>query len=384
MGLPGWDSAPRNGQPALHATADVPPRRCFAVQDYLALAGHPALRRAADAILHDRAHGPSVILPDSSPTAPVLALERRIAAFLSLGCAVAYPSGTEAVRRIFRALLAPQDSVIVDSGAVLAMSETVLATGARLLRSPPGSVEGVERRLRRLSVASGPGRIWVAVPAISPYGSTMADLAALSAVCRQHGAGLIVDVTHDLGSMAPGGGGVMEIQGIQGCADIVVGSFAECFGAPGGFAAFQDQRLKDRLRAGRVQAKALSPAFAATILAALDIAESSEGSRLRRRLHANTLRLRNHLMADGVPVLGHPSPLVPVRLPKTSALARTELVESAGVAVTLLQSPHVAARAPRWRLELNARHSLADIDDLADLVRDVTRIFDRRARQASL
>jgi 7-keto-8-aminopelargonate synthetase-like enzyme len=45
--------------------------------------------------------------------------------------------------------------------------------------------------------------------------------------------------------------------------------------------------------------------------------------------------------------------------------------------VTLLQAPRVPRHAPRWRVDLSALHSLADIDDLAELIRDVTRAFDR-------
>jgi hypothetical protein len=42
----------------------------------------------------------------------------------------------------------------------------------------------------------------------------------------------------------------------------------------------------------------------------------------------------------------------------------------------------VAAHAPRWRIQLSADHSLADIDDLAELIRDVIRAFDRQPRKA--
>jgi 7-keto-8-aminopelargonate synthetase-like enzyme len=72
-------------------------------------------------------------------------------------------------------------------------------------------------------------------------------------------------------------------------------------------------------------------------------------------------------------VMGQPSPLVPVRLPPGTALARTALLQSAGLAVTLLGPPTVALHAPRWRLQLSADHGPADIDGLADMVRDVVR-----------
>lgn len=350
----------------------------FALQDYLGLAAHPAVRSAALAALGQHrlaAPGPA---PRLGLTAPVLALETRIAAFLRLPVATTFASGSDAIRHTLRAILRPEDDVIVDSDAHPAMFETVLLSRARLHRSPAASVDGVERRLSRLARQPHRGRLVIAVPAISTHGSRIAELAELAALARPHDALLIVDVSHDLGAMGQSGGGVMEIQACLGRVDVVLGSFAKCFGAAGGFAAYRDPALKPVLRQGQWQTTALSPVSAAAILAALDIVTAPEGRRRRRNLHGIALRLRNHLMADGIKVMGKASPLVPVLLPAPTALARTALLESAGPLVTLLQAPSVAGHAPRWRLQLTADHSPADIDDLAELIRDVTRAFDRK------
>ena len=359
---------------AIDPQGNVAPGLNFAAQDYLSLAGHPALRAAATAAN-----------PQQGLTAPAVMLEDRVARFLHLPEAVVFASGTDAIRATLRCTLRAGDQVIVDGGAHPAMFETVVAACATLHRAPPGSLDAVERRLRRLAAQPRRGRLFVAVPAVSAHASVIADLAGLVDLCRDHGATLIVDVTHDLGSMAQGGGGVLEIQGCLGRTGIVIGSFAKCFGAAGGFAAFRDPALTQALRRshhGQRPSAAISPVNVATILAAFDLVDSAQGRNRRRRLHSSALRLRNHLMADGIRVMGQPSPLVPVRLPMTTAQARTALLESAGVLVTLLAAPAVASHAPRWRLQLMADHSAADIDDLADLIRDVTRVFDRQRRPA--
>jgi 7-keto-8-aminopelargonate synthetase-like enzyme len=170
----------------------------------------------------------------------------------------------------------------------------------------------------------------------------------------------------------------MEIHGATGRVDVVVGSLAKCFGAGGGFAAVRDPDLRPALRQVQWSTTALSAVNASAIAAAFDLVDGPEGRRRRRHLHGNSLRLRNHLMADGLRVMGQASHLVPVRLPPATARARTDLLRSAGPQVTLLQAPVVAAHAPRWRIQLTADHSAADIDDLAELIRDVTRAFDRQ------
>ena len=364
---------PGHSQPA----SQPRPGLNFAAQDYLALGQHPQIRAAALSALglhRLAAPGPA---PRLGLTAPVLALEDRIAAFLQLPAAAVFPSGSEAIRLALHVFLRPGDEVIVDASAHPAMVETIRLAQAHLHRSPSSSIEGVERRLTRLSRQPRRGRLIIAVPAISAHASRMADLAELSALARLHGALLVVDVTHDLGAMGPNGGGVIEIHACLGRVDLVVGSFARTFAASGGFAAFRDPALKTTLHQSQWRTTALSPVNASAILAALDLVSGPEGKRRRRNLHGVALRLRNHLMADGVKVMGKASPLVPILLPPLTALPRTALLESAGPLVTLLQAPSVPLHAPRWRIQLNADHTAADIDDLAELIRDVSRAFDR-------
>jgi 7-keto-8-aminopelargonate synthetase-like enzyme len=340
----------------------VRPGLDFATQDYLSLASQPAITGTS--------------APHMSGNTAV-AFEARLANFLQLPSAALFPSGNQAIRQTLGTLLRPEDDVIVDAASDPAMFETVLQARATLHRSPSASVEGVERRLARLARRAHRGQLFIAAPAVSANGSRIADLADLTQLARHYGAMLIVDATHDLGAMGPAGGGVLEIQGCAGRADIVLGSLAPTFASHTGFAAFRNPA--HRAAVARAAGEAPEPALDASKLhAALDLIASPEGHRRRRHLHRLGLRLRNHLMSDGIRVMGQASPFVPLLLPVLSALPRTALLESAGPRVTLLQAPVVPLHAPRWRIQLTAAHSPADIDDLAELIRDVSRAFDRR------
>jgi 7-keto-8-aminopelargonate synthetase-like enzyme len=347
----------------------VRPSLDFATQDYLSLASQPAIRAAsAD--------------PRMSGNA-VATFEARLASFLQLPSAAIFPSGTQAIRQTLDTLLRPGDDVIVDAAADPAMFETVLQANANLHRAPSASVQGVERRLARLARRAHRGQLFIAVPAVSAYGSRIADLAELTQLARHYGAILVVDATHDLGAMGPAGGGVLEILGCAGRADIVLGSLAPTFASQAGFAAFRNPA--HRAAVARAAAEAPGQTLDANALhTALDLIASPEGHRRRRNLHRLGLRLRNHLMSDGIRVMGQASPFVPLLLPVLSALPRTALLESAGPRVTLLQAPVVPLHAPRWRIQLTAAHSPADIDDLAELIRDVSRAFDRRPTRTSV
>ena len=163
------------------------PRLNFAGQDYLALGHHPAVRAAALSALGRHRQPESLHSPGLSEA--VLDLEARVAEFVRLPSAVAFSSGSEAIRATLGSLLCAEDDVIVDAGAHPAMFETVRAVRARLHCSPAGSVEAVERRLRRLAAQPRRGRLYLAAPAISAHGSTMAAIAELSALARLHGRG---------------------------------------------------------------------------------------------------------------------------------------------------------------------------------------------------
>ena len=364
--------------PLARSTAPLRPGLNFVSLDYLGLAAHPDVRAAALATLGQYRPGAAGQMGHIGEAAPVLELETRLARFVGLPAAVAYSSGADAIRATLLGVLRAGDEVIVDMGAHPAMFAAVTAAQARLHRCPAGSADAVERRLSRLSRQRGGGRLFLALPMVSAYGSQMPDMVELLAMAHQHGSKVIADVTHDLGAIGQAGGGLLEIQGVQGRADVVVGSLARCFGAAGGFAAVRDPDLRPLLRPARWRLTALSAVNASAILASLDLIEGAEGRRRRLRLHGSSLRLRNHLMADGLRIMGQASHLVPVRLPMETARARTGLLQSAGPQVTLLQAPLVAKHAPRWRVQLNAEHSAADIDDLAELIRDVTKAFDRR------
>lgn len=351
---------------------DLPNRAVFPWKDGPHAAVTPGLNFAALDPLSLRS-APIRTAP-ADPAEAAGLLPRRLARFLHQPVARTFATGPDAIRQTLAALLDASDEVILDAGCDPAMFETVRLVAARRHRCPPGSVEGVERRLARLSRQPGHGRLVVIVPAISRLASVAADLAELVALCARHDALLIVDVTRDLGAIGPCGQGMVEVQGCLGRVDVLLGDLAGPFAAPGGFAAFRDPCLADRLRGD-----APSPSAAAALLAALDGIDSREGARRRRVLHASTLRLRNHLMGDGLHVMGQPSPVVPVLLPRRKAEAFDALLHSAGPEVPLLRAPEVAGHAPRWHIRLTAGHGPADIDNLADLLRDITRAVDRPA-----
>jgi len=104
---------------------------------------------------------------------------------------------------------------------------------------------------------------------------------------------------------------------------------------------------------------------AATVLKAFDIVKSEEGRSLRASLMKNVLYLRSELKRLGMEVIGDPSAIVSAKV-GDEALARmvSQKLPSLGVVANLVEFPAVAKGSARFRLQVMANHTKANIDDL--------------------
>jgi glycine C-acetyltransferase len=201
--------------------------------------------------------------------------------------------------------------------------------------------------------------------------SDMPDIAAMQALCDRFNATLLVDCAHDLGALGATGRGKLEDFGMVGKVDILVGAFSKSFASMGGFVASNNKGLRFGLRGQcgpSTFTNAMSPIQAATILAALDIVEGEEGKTRREKLMHNSLRLRAGLEEAGFEVLGKPSAVVPMLIGDI-LLARlmTRYAVDFGGIVNLVEHPAVARNACRWRLQVMADHTDAQIDAMVEI-----------------
>ena len=343
----------------------------FASQDYLGLATDPhVVNVACDAARRYGVHsaGSAALMGLTEIT---LELEERIAAFLEVDHATVFPTGWAAGFGIIRTLVKETDHIVIDVLAHACLQEGASLTTKNVHRFPHCSTEGVERRLARIRAEDPKAGILVVTEGIFSMDSDTPDIAALQALCRRYGATLLVDVAHDLGCMGPSGRGQIEIQGMLGDVDLVMGSFSKTFASNGGFVATNHPALKLALRYAcgpSTFSNALSPVQAAAVLAALDVIESPDGADRRAALLRNSVVLRGGLAAAGFSILGVPSAIVPVVLGdnRVSRLMTRDALR-AGAIVNLVEYPAVARNACRWRLQVMSEHQQADLDTFVSI-----------------
>lgn len=343
----------------------------FASQDYLALASHPAIVRAAAAAAQRygvHSAGSAALMGNSVLS---VQLEERLAEFLGYADCTVFPTGWGAGYGVIKTIVKPEDFVVIDVLAHACLQEGARNATRNVFSVPHLSNGAVASRLSRIRRDHPRAAVLVVTETVFSMDSDVPDLGELIALCRRFNATLMVDAAHDLGALGPNGGGILEQQGLKGCVDILMGSFSKTFASNGGFVACNHPALKLALRSScgpLTFTNALSPIQAAIVLKALEIVASAEGAERRARLLDNVLRLRSGLGDEGFDVLGQPSAIVPTLIGDT-ALSRlaTRYALEGGAIVNLVEAPAVSRNTCRWRLQVMSAHSSEHVEQMVTL-----------------
>jgi glycine C-acetyltransferase len=360
-----WDEA--------RTTRDARSANClnFTTQDQLNLSGHAAVQAAAKlAIERFGLHGPGPV-GRAGHASLTEELEQRVARFLGYTQCTLFPTGWMAGQALVSTLARPGDHVILDEFVTDGLRDGARLSGAQMHRVGHLSNEAVLRRLSSLRAEPAKAGILVITQSLFPMDGETPDLTGLQSLCRQYGATLLVDVSHDLGALGADGRGHLGAQGMLGLADVVTGSFCGSFASQGGFVASHARGLQLGLRHASAPlgfGQPLSPVQAATVLAAFDVIGSFEGKTRRQHLIRNAVVLREGLRAAGFQVLGEPSGIVPVLLgPPAWARLMTRYTLAGGALVNLTEAPVVPRDACGWLLRVTADHSPAQMDRMVGI-----------------
>jgi len=351
---------------AAHRVApDGAPLLDFASNDYLGLAADPRPAAAAAALLAREGLGAGSARLIGGDHPEHHALEAELAALKGAEAALLFPSGYAANTGALPALAGAGDAIYSD-----ALNHASLVDGCRLARAAGAAVRVVphaDAGALDATLGADAGRFrrrWVVVEGVYSMDGDLHPLADAAAVARRHGAFLYVDDAHATGVVGPGGRGSAAHWGVEGAADVTVGTLGKAFGAAGAFVAggaVLREWLLNRARSF-VFTTASPPALAAGARAAL-AAAAAEPWR-RERVRAVARRLRAGLAAAGLRAPGaDDAHIVPVPVGDAGRTARAgEALRARGVLVGAIRPPTVPAGAARLRLSASAAHTDADVD----------------------
>lgn len=337
----------------------------FASQDYLSLSSHSGIKETAKQTIErcgvHSAGSPALV----GNTSYSIALERKIAEFLSMEEVVLYPTGWAAGFGVIKGLVRSADHVVMDMLTHSCLQEGANAATNNIHLFRHLDNEYCRHVLAKIRAKDAENGILVVTEGLFSMDSDTPKLAELQGLCREFNATLVVDVAHDLGNLGRDGRGHIGVQDMLGKVDVVMGSFSKTFASNGGFVACNSRAVKEYLRfysAPATFSNALSPVQAATVLKAFEIIESVEGRVLRLEMMTNILSLRNQLREAGLDYYGDPSAIVCVKM-GSEGLARlvSRRLPELGLIANLVEFPAVPKGAARIRMQVMANHSERDI-----------------------
>jgi CAI-1 autoinducer synthase len=200
----------------------------------------------------------------------------------------------------------------------------------------------------------------------------VARLPELVAVAEQHGCMILVDESHSLGTHGPGGTGLCAMLGLTDRVHFITASLAKAFAGRAGFFTMPAE-LRAYLMCHSypsIFSSCLLPHEVAGLAATLDVIKAADEA--RRKLHANTRRMRAAFQEAGYPIHQGTEQIISLEAgTEADTLALRDALESRGVFGAVFCAPATSRNRAMVRLTLNAALTDAEMDHVAQAIRSI-------------
>ncbi len=340
--------------------------------NYLGLANHPAVVKAAQDALERYGYGVASVRFICGTQSVHRELEERLSAYLSMEDTILYSSCFDANGGLFETLLDDQDAVISDALNHASIIDGIRLCKARRLRYANNDMNELERALKD----SQDSRVrLIATDGVFSMDGSIANLKDICDLADRYGALVMVDDSHATGFIGARGRGSHELRGVIGRIDILTGTLGKALGgASGGYVAARKEIvgwLRQRSRP-YLFSNSIAPPVAAATIQVLDLLESSTD--LRERLQSNTIYFREQMQGLGFNLIPGEHPIIPVMLGEAPlAVNLADRVQAQGVYVVAFAFPVVPHGKARIRTQMSAAHSREQLDRVIQAFRSAGR-----------
>jgi len=330
----------------------------FCSNDYLGLANHPEVIAAWQAGAERWGVGGGASHLVIGHSSPHHAVEEALAELTGRPRALLFSTGYMANLGAITALVGQGDSVLQDRLNHASLLDGGLLSGARFSRYLHNDAASLANRLARAT-----GNTLVVTDGVFSMDGDLADLPALATVARAHGAWLMVDDAHGLGTLGEQGGGIVEHFGL-GIDDVpvLIGTLGKACGTAGAFVAGSEELIEALVQFARpyIYTTSQPPALACATLKSLELLRRETW----RREHLAALIRQFRLGASqiGLQLVDSPTPIQPILIGDSAqALKLSHMLRDRGLLVTAIRPPTVPAGSARLRVTLSAAHSEAQV-----------------------
>lgn len=370
----------------------------FSSNDYLGLAGHPALKAAAAEAAARFGAGASASRLICGSLAPHHELETALAAFKGTEAALTFASGYAAALGTIPALVGPGDVVVLDKRVHACLVDAARLSGAQLRVFPhnnlarleaicqwakaggPRAKGEVEREKFETRSAADAGQVLIVTESVFSMDGDHAPLRELAALKDRFGAWLLVDEAHATGLHGPHRRGLAEALGVADRLEVQMGTLGKALGAAGGYVCGPRELISLLVNRARsfLFSTAPVPAQAAAAHAAVGLVRGPLGQERVATLRERVRQMHEGLAAqdwwdvaadtpgqDNAPNAERPaadSAILPLVVGgESTAVALAAALRERGVFVPAIRYPTVPRGAARLRVTVSAAHTEADI-----------------------
>ena len=332
--------------------------------NYLGLADHPRLRRAAADAALTLGTGAGASRLISGSMSIHAELESRLAEFKGAQAALLFGSGYLANSGTIAALAGRGEVVFSDE-----LNHASIIDGCRLASAETFVYRHADTEHLEWGLRSAAGRAaLIATDGVFSMDGDIAPLPELVELARRHRCRVLVDEAHATGCVGPGGRGSVAAAGLTDEVDVIVGTLGKALGGYGAYVCGSRDVIDFLINSARpfIFSTAPPPPVVAAAQAALEILIESpdrvEG------LRQNADALREGLRAEGLEPIGS-TQIVPLVIGEADdAMALCERLLAEGVFAQAIRPPTVPAGTCRLRLTTMATHRVADLRRAADRI----------------
>lgn len=335
----------------------------FCANNYLGLANHPELIKAAQQGLDSHGFGMASVRFICGTQDLHKQLEAELSTFLGMEDTILYTSCFDANTGLFETILGPEDAIVSDSLNHASIIDGVRLCKAKRYRYANNDMADLEKQLQQAKT-DGARFILIATDGVFSMDGVIANLSAICDLADEYDALVMVDDSHAVGFVGKQGRGTHEHCDVMGRVDLITGTLGKALGGASGGYTSGKKELIDWLRQ-RSRPYLFSNSLAPTIVAAsIKVLEMlKDGDALRKKVRENSAYFRQQMSAAGFTLAGDEHAIIPVMLGDAAlAAAMSDKLLQRGIYVIGFSFPVVPKGQARIRTQMSAAHSREQLD----------------------
>ncbi len=331
----------------------------FGSNSYLGLTNHPKIKEAAKKAIDKYGTGCAGSRFLNGTLDIHIKLEDRLAELVGKDGALCYSTGFQVNLGVVSVLTGRNDHLILDELDHASIIEGSRLSFSRVLKFAHNNMDALEKKLKMCTAGS---LKLIVVDGIFSMEGDIIKLPEVVRLAEKYNATIMVDDAHSIGVLGKNGSGTASHFGLTDKVDLIMGTFSKSLASLGGFIAADKEVINFIKHNSRtlIFSASMTPASAASVLAAIDIMES-EPERIQNLWDVSNYALKGFKDA-GFDTGKSESPVIPLFIrDDIMALKLTQMLLADGIFVNPVVSPAVPKEDSLIRYSLMATHTMKQV-----------------------